>query len=140
MYDTLSIRWDILSDPNFPVEYDGQLPNYASLPADSFPLVRYDGDLTSWFWIGRGVLVVTGYFAPGPGFYWDGIVLAGELERIRAFYQPIVNGTLVVGLNDQQGNVDVQSGTYQYHSCNVYAANRALSYLERVEHAVFEAN
>lgn len=137
VYDTLDIRWDILTDPNFPFEYEDALPDFPSLPADSFPLVRFNGDQTAHFWQGRGVLVVTGRLTPGWGFSWDGIVLAGELATV-SWYSPTVRGMLVGGLNDTQGSTQLQSGTYRYHSCNVYDANRALSYLERVDYAVYE--
>ncbi len=139
VYDTLDIRWDILTDPDFPFEYQDALPNYATLPADSFPLVRFTGDQTAHFWQGRGVLVVTGTLTPGWNFYWEGIVLAGQLGTV-SWYSPTIRGMLVGGLNDAQGSTQLQSGDYRYHSCNVYDANRALSYLERLDNAVFETS
>ena len=37
VHDAVGLRWDILSDPNFPVEFDGTVPDFATLPADSVP-------------------------------------------------------------------------------------------------------
>ena len=138
--DALNIRWDILSDPNFPVEFEGSPPNFAALPPDSFPIVRYNGNLTAhWYWSGRGVLIVTGRFRPGFALRWDGIILAGELDRVSSWYSPRIEGMLIAGINGQP-NERVYSGRYYYHSCNVYKANRALSYLEVVPGAVFEVS
>ncbi len=83
MADSLNLRWDILQNPSFPFEFDGSPPNFASLPSDSFPLVRYQGNLAPGSsWSGRGVLVVTGMFDPGPSFHWHGIVLSGSVDDI----------------------------------------------------------
>ncbi|HSG07293.1 MAG TPA: hypothetical protein VLA36_02980 [Longimicrobiales bacterium] len=140
MYDTTGIRWDILSSPNFPVDFDGAPPNFASLPSDSFPIVRHQGDLTAHYpWSGRGVLIVTGRFTPGWGFQWDGIILAGSLGSV-PWYSPIIRGMLIAGLNGPNPDVTVRSGTYRYHSCNAYKANWSLSYLEVVDNTLFEVN
>ena len=51
MPDSVGLRWDVLQDPSFDFEFDGSPPNFGSLPPDSFPLVRYQGDLapgSSW--------------------------------------------------------------------------------------------
>ena len=51
MYDSVGLRWDVLQNAAFPFEFDGSPPSFASLPADSFPLVRYQGNLapgSSW--------------------------------------------------------------------------------------------
>jgi hypothetical protein len=140
MYDTTGIRWDILSSPNFPVDFDGAPPNFASLPSDSFPIVRVLGDLTAnASWSGRGVLIVTTRFTPAWGFQWDGIILAGRLGSV-TWYAPDIRGMLIAGLNGANPDVTVQSGTYRYNSCNAYKANRSLSYLEVVDNTLFEVN
>ena len=77
MLDSIGLRWDVLSDPNFPVEFENTLPNFASLPADSFPIIRYTGWVMANF-TGRGVLIIDGMFDPSSSFDWDGIVLAAD--------------------------------------------------------------
>ena len=145
VYDTMNIRWDILSDPAFPVEFDGRSPNWASMfAADSFPIVRYSGNQTLYAWSppsgGQGVLIVTGEFTPSWGFTWSGIILAGELGGNSTYHHPYVEGMVLAGMSGNQRNEDLRSGTFRYHSCNVYAANRSLSYLEVIDNTVFEAN
>jgi hypothetical protein len=139
MYDSVGLRWDVLTDPSFPMEFENTPPDFGSLPADSFPIVRYTGDLgASSYWNGRGVLIVTGTFDPFDGFHWDGIVLAGAVDDI---IEGRVHGMLIAGLNgpNPQPVVDFRMEN-EYDSCRVYQANESLSYLELMEHTVFEAN
>ena len=139
-YDAVDIRWDVLSNPSFPVDYEGSPPDFAALPASTYPVVRYDGNLVAHFWwSGRGVLIVTGRFRPGYQFQWDGIILAGELDQVRSWYQPRIRGMLISGLNASNPNETLQSGDYDYYSCYVREANASLSYLELVEGSLFEA-
>ena len=145
VYDTVGIRWDILSDPSFPVEFDGTLPNFSSLPADSFPIVRFNGDLTAWgsYYSGRGVLIVTGRLIAVYDFQWDGIILAGEFyytSGSSGSVNPLVNGMLIGGLDQSKANNTsyIVRGDVKYHSCNVYKANRALSFLEVVPNSLYE--
>jgi hypothetical protein len=138
MYDTVGIRWDILSNPSFPVDFDGTPPS--GIPADSFPVVRYVGDLTAHFtWSGRGVLIVTGTLTPGWGFDWEGIILAGAL-RDAGWFSPYVKGMLIAGLNGPNPSITISSGRYYYDSCKAYAANKSLSYLQVVDSTLFEVN
>lgn len=140
-YDLVGLRWQVLRSANFPVEFDGAPPNFAALPADSFPLVRYRGSLVATSaWSGRGALVVTGAFTPGAGFQWDGIVLAGSLAGNAPTDNPVIHGMLVAGLNGPNPYVELESGLFRYHSCNVYWANRALAYLEVVDNTVVEVS
>lgn len=139
LYDTVGVRWDILSDPAFPVDFQGSYPSWGSLPADSFPIVRFIGDHSTGAATGRGVLIVTGRLTIGWGFQWSGIILAGELRSPSSWVSAAVEGMLIGGLNASNPNVTLR-GTYRYHSCNAYAANRALSYLEVVEGTLFEVN
>ena len=138
MADSLGLRWDVLQDPSFAFEFDGSPPNFASLPSDSFPLVRYQGDL--WpgsSWSGRGVLVITGRFDSQSGFSWNGIVLAGSTDD---GLDGRIDGMLISGLDgpNSYSIIDVRMDI-KYNACNVYAANRALSYLELVDNTIFEA-
>lgn len=143
MYDTMNIRWDILTDSNFPVEFDGSTPNWFTLASDSFPLLRYNGDFTGYAWDsysgGRGTLIVTGRFTASWGFTWSGIILAGRLNGNSAWHYPYISGMILAGMNGEQRDEEWRSGTVRYNSCNVYSANRALSYLEVVDNTVFEA-
>ena len=142
MYDTVGVRWDILSNASFPVDFDGSPPNWGSIPADSFPIVRYRGNLDAdWSWSGRGVLIVTGTltFASFSSFTWNGIVLAGSLGSMSNWDYPTIRGMLVGGMNAANGNVTVR-GDIAYHSCNAHKANRSLSYLEVVNNTLFEVN
>jgi hypothetical protein len=135
--DSIAIRWDVLSDPDLPLEFDGVWPNYGTLPPDSFPVVRQYGTVAPNTY-GRGVLIVDGMFDPGPSFQWYGIVLAGAVDDV---IQGSLRGLLVGGLNvnNPYTTVIVQTDV-RYYSCEVYAANEALSYLELLENTVFESN
>lgn len=136
MRDSVGLRWDVLSDPGFPVEFDGVWPNFLTLPVDSFPLVRYTGSLSTGV-VGRGVLIVGGTFDPGPTFSWDGIVIAGNVD---ATLEGQLRGLLVAGLDGPNlyPTVSVQMDVH-YYSCSVYDANESLSYLELVPNTLFEA-
>ena len=136
--DSLGIRWDLLQDPSYPFEFDGAPPNFAALPADSFPLVRYQGNLSPGSsWSGRGVLVITGSLNAQLGFAWQGIVLAGSTND---GHDGVLEGMLVGGLDgpNPYPTVDIRMDV-DYNACYVLAANRALSYLELVDNTVFEA-
>jgi hypothetical protein len=142
MYDTVGIRWDVLTSSSFPVDFDGSPPNWGSLPADSFPIVRYRGNLTmNSSWSGRGVLIVTGTlnYANFNLLSWDGIILAGSMGSMGNWDYITVRGMLIGGLNSANGNASVR-GDIQYHSCNAYEANRALSYLQQEANTLFEVN
>ena len=44
------------------------------------------------------------------------------------------------GFNTHQQDEDIAGGVFQYDYCQARGANEAASYLERMEHAVFEVN
>ena len=137
VYDSVAIRWDVLTDPNFPVDFDGSPPNFSALPADSFPVVRVSGYFNPGSsWSGRGLLIVDGQLDAGPSFTWDGIILAGSVDDI---HEGHVRGMLVGGLAGPNPFTSVYwRGTIQYYSCNVYAANEALSYMDLIEDTMYE--
>ena len=139
MYDSVSLRWDILSDASFPVEFDGSPPDFGALPSDSFPLVRYIGNLNAGnSWSGRGTLIVTGELDMTGGFSWSGLILAGAVD---SQVQGQVDGMVIAGLNGTNPASTVQwRGKAYYHACNVYSAAEALSHLELVDNTTFEAN
>jgi hypothetical protein len=138
VYDSVALRWDILSDPGFPVDFDGVAPDFGSLPADSFPVVRVSGYFNPGSsWSGRGLLIVDGEFDARSSFVWDGIVLAGSVDDI---HEGHIRGMLIAGLDGPNSYSNVYwRGTIRYYSCNVYAANESLSYLELIESTEFEA-
>ena len=133
--DSIRVRWDVLSDPNFPVDHENALPTFSSLPADSFPVIRYTGSISPG-WVGRGVLLVDGVFDPTEPFFWKGIVIAREVDDI---IQGEIDGMLIAGLESPgiEGTVEVWTDV-RYHSCAVGAANESLSYLELIRESVHE--
>jgi len=145
MYDTVGLRWDVLSSESFPVDFDGSPPSWGSLPADSFPIVRYRGNLDAYSsWSGRGVLIVTGRLRFGTAFEWHGVILAGSMDAVVgtyvSTYPPWVEGLVIAGLSGANASFSLNQGTYRYDACEVYKANRALSYLEVVNNTLFEVN
>ena len=133
----MGIRWDVLTDPSFAVDFEDVTPDFGALPADSFPVVRINGNLNaSPAWNGRGVLVVRDQFDAINGFDWDGIILAGWVDdEIRGN----IEGMLVGGFSGTDPYPRVQTrADIRYHSCNVSRANESLSYLDLIDHTVFE--
>ena len=77
--DAIGINWDVLTDPNFAVDYEDVWPSCA-LPVDSFTVTRFNGNLSSSPPCNRpGVLIVKGSFTGAAGLQWDGILLAGHI-------------------------------------------------------------
>jgi hypothetical protein len=135
--DSIGIRWDVLSDPDFPVEFDNRLPDFSSLPADSFPVVRYSGWVNA-SWSGRGVLIIDGVFDPTSSFRWDGIVLARHADD---YIQGELEGLLIAGLDGPNMYSTVRVLTdVRYHPCYVEAANVSLSYLELIPSSIHESH
>lgn len=139
LYDAVGIRWDVLTDPAFPVAWDGAPPPWGSLPPGEYPLVRYRGNLSAGpSWSGRGVLLVTGNLRPGSGFAWDGIVLAGGLDNTSENFW--IRGMLVAGLNGGGTSLTLDGfPEILYDVCSVLAASRALAYFEPVGGTWWEA-
>ena len=40
------VRWPVIKDPDFNVTYIDEMPNFAAIGADSFPVIRMNGDYT----------------------------------------------------------------------------------------------
>jgi len=133
--DSIGLRWDVLSDPDFPVDFDGVWPNFAMLPSDSFPVVRMTGWVSAAP-VGRGVLIIDGMFDADAAFHWDGIVLAKDIDDI---IEGQVHGLVVGGLEANNFYPTVYwRGQALYHSCFAADANESLSYLELIDNTVFE--
>jgi hypothetical protein len=136
--DSIGVRWEVISDPSFPVDFENTLPNFGSLPADSFPVVRYDAAWLPASFSGRGVLIVDGIFDPTSSFSWDGVVIAKHIDDAT---QGQIDGILIAGVEEPAVYSSVALATdVKYHACNVYAASQALSYLELMPRTVHEAN
>jgi hypothetical protein len=131
IYNAVDLRWDVLSHASFPVDFENVQPNWASLPSDSFPVVRVTTTpFTGAGWNGRGVLIVTGELDVVSSFYWNGIVLAGAVDDINEGH---IDGMLVGGLAAQNPKSPVvfeNGGWVRYYSCNVWDANESISYME----------
>lgn len=134
----MGVRFDVLSDPAFPVDFEDVQPDFSTLPADSFPVVRINGSLNgSSPWSGRGVLIIRDQFDANPSFTWEGIVLAGWVDdRVMGN----IEGMLIGGFSGAEpyDEVETRNGDIRYHSCNVRRANESLSYLELIPNTLFE--
>ena len=143
LYDSIGLRWDVLSDSTFLVDFHTTTPpDFGALPADSYPVTRYPGSNSfNSSWNGRGVLIVTGTFHADNSFRWEGLILAGGVSSAASNVDGEVRGMLVMGLNGDNTADDIgwRLDTY-YYSCNVYKANESISYLELIENTVFEAH
>lgn len=144
--DSIVARWDVLSDPDFPVDYENTLPALGSIPADSFPIVRYTGSsiLNTAGRHNQGVLIWVGTLRPWFLFNWEGIVLAenlGDPFLALPFLAPgSVDGLLIAGLNGDNNPSSVEVlANIVYGSCKVYAANESLAYFELLPNTMFEA-
>lgn len=135
--DSAEVRWSVLQNAQQPVGiWDGTMPDFGSLPSDSFPVVRMAGNYTGSTIYGRGVLIVPGTFSIGGfgTFHWEGIILAGSLGDLSGTYWSTVTGALVAGL-DGGGitSVTLQNTAIKFDRCHVIAANRNIAYLEPLD-------
>ena len=129
--EAIGIDWDVLTDPDFPVDYENTWPSCA-LPADSFTVTRFNGNLnTPSSPCGRGVLIVTGNFLGANGFQWDGILLAGYIVDTLNNYR--IDGLVVGGLDGNGTATAFRDGTHiDYHRCYAFQAGKRLSHFEPV--------
>ena len=132
-FDSVAVRWEALADPNFPIPFDGDWPDFSGLPPDSFPVVRVNGNLNAGnARDGRGLLIVTGALTVSSGFDWDGIILAGSSP----FLDPSsgnanIRGMMVIGL-DGSPQFELELDDTEIHFCYDFAraANRSIAYFE----------
>lgn len=141
--DSLGLDWDFITDPSFPVDYEGVLPP-CGLAADSFPVTRFNGDLSvTSSSCGRGVLIVKNTLTAAVGWSWDGVILAGFFNPPNGYIE--VNGLVVSGLDGLGGYTDLRrggssNGAYvRYNRCYAFQANRRLSHFEPVGGTWWEA-
>ncbi len=129
--NAIGIVWAVLTHPDCPVDYEDVWPSCA-LPADSFTVTRFNGDLTTpGSPCGRGVLIVTGNFTGASGFQWDGILLAGHIVSTNNNYR--IDGLVVGGLDGMGTLTRFDDGTHiDYHRCYAFQAGRRLSHFEPV--------
>lgn len=133
--DSVGLAWDVYSDPTFPVDFEDTWPNFSSLPPDSFPVLRQNGDFApDWTRSGRGVLIVTGTLTiPTNSFWhWRGIVMTGDLSDVAHDAEWTLEGALVAGQGSAMSNWDMAGGHVVYHSCNVARAGFSLAHLTPV--------
>ena len=135
------VRWPVIKDPDFNVTYIDEMPNFAAIGADSFPVIRMNGDYTL-NQAGRGALIVTGFFSHGGNMDWDGIILAGRINNATSLVRTsgargVLRGVLVAGLDGIQnfGGPDLLVEEFEifHNPCYVRKANRSLAYLSLID-------
>jgi hypothetical protein len=139
--DSVGLAWDVYGDPTFPVDFDDTWPNFASLPGDSFPVIRRTGDFSpNWTRSGRGVLIVTGtLMIPDFSFwYWNGIVVAGDLQDVGQWGFWTLEGAMVAGQGSAMSSWDMENGDIDYQSCYVTWAGRSLAHLSKISGSWWE--
>ena len=129
--DSLGIDWTLLTNSQFPVDYQNTWPSCA-LPADSFTVTRFTGNLFAPSTAcGRGTLIVGDTLTPAHGFTWDGIILAGYVVSTSNDFR--VDGLVVGGLNGLGAETRYNDGTYIYHNrCMAFKAGKRLSHFQPV--------
>lgn len=137
--DSLAVRWDVLSDPDFPVEYDQTFPNFWSLPPDEYPIVRTTQNFTAnSSHSGRGVLIVPGRLSIQSGFSWEGIILAGEVGDT-SWQWFVIYGMLLVGLNGTDSAFTWNGLPIIYYDvCAAIDASNSLAWFEPIAGSAWE--
>ena len=133
--DAVGVPWDVLTDSDFPVDYDGSWPSFGSLDPGAFPVVRVPGDFSPTLaQSGHGVLIVTGDLGiPANSLWsWKGIILAGGLEDFGPDAIFTVEGMLVAGQGATMKQWDMDNGRILYNSCYAAWAGAALAHLSAV--------
>ena len=130
--DSLGIDWSLLTSSGFPVDYKDEWPE-CSLPADSFTVTRFIGDLSApENACGRGVLIVTGNLRPLHNFSWEGLVLVGSMTPVIDDDFEI-DGMLVAGLDGTTlGTWYFDDHEIHYDRCKAFKAGKRLSHFEAV--------
>ncbi len=129
------VPWDVLTDSQFPVDYDGSWPNFSALESASFPITRVNGDFSpTSAHNGHGVLIVSGALniPPSSRWHWKGIVMVGTLGNVGPEGFFTVEGMLVAGQGAAMGRLNLDAGRIVYHSCYAAWAGFALAHLTSV--------
>lgn len=134
MLEEIGIDWDAvvnggLLNADYTIPPDSW-PNFASIPADEWPVIYVDGNITvSPSETGRGMLIVKGNLAMNGSFQWDGAILVGGYITSNGYQ--VVEGATLSGLNVALGesvpSTDIGNGNkvFKYHSCNLKQASQA---------------
>jgi hypothetical protein len=129
---SMGIDWaGMLSGTTRPPDYtipSDAWPNFASLPADDWPVILVDQDsyTLNATQSGRGTIIVRGDLEVDGSFTWDGIILVGG--ELTSNGNHTIDGTTITGLNmllgDSVNQTTIANGTkkFRYHSCNVLLA------------------
>ena len=132
--DSIGIDWDVLTDPDFPVDYEDVWPPWGScgLPWASATVTRFNGNVTAPSSVcGKGVLIVTGNFLAAQGFQWNGILLAGHIAFTNDDWR--IDGLVVGGLDGNGTAAQLRNDTHiDYHRCYAFAAGKRLSHFKPV--------
>lgn len=142
--DSLGVEWDVLTDPDFPVEHDDMWPSFP-VPADSFPVIRrteavFNADNARSDGDGQGLLIVTGRLHLQEGFTWNGLILADEMQMNTNNWTGRIRGALVVGLDGSGQPFRIRDGgQIEFWSCNVIDAGRGLAHLDPLAGTWWEA-
>ena len=132
--DSIGINWDVLTDPNFAVDYEDVWPPWGScgLPWASATVTRFNGNVTTPGSVcGKGVLIVTGNFLGANGFQWNGILLAGYIVTTNNNFR--IDGLVVGGLDGNGTPSEFHNDTHiDYHRCYAFAAGKRLSHFKPV--------
>lgn len=141
--NSLGLSWDVLTDPSFTPDFENTWP-LSSVPADSFPVVRFTGDVDAWgFFSGRGVLIVQGALKPMWGFTWDGIVLVEKLTPLTSGWsfqkRYSLQGVVVAGLDDLGSTLTVTNpASIEYDRCHAFNAGNSIAYFRPIDEAWWE--
>lgn len=122
--------WSRLTDPGYPAFCEGPPGGCAAPPSGEWGVYRVTGNFTaSSTQSGEGVLIVTGTIGFQSGFEWDGIILSGETPGTVDANNMEVRGLVVTGLGASTPMLDLVRGSFEFHSCNVARAGRAMGIL-----------
>jgi len=135
LVESVGVPWAVLTDGEFPVEFDGTWPSFGSLESGSFPVIRVMGDFfPTSAESGQGTLIVTGDLGipANSGWQWRGIVIAGGLRDFGPDALFLLQGILVAGQGFPMHNWQMANGQIQYHSCYAAWAGTTLAHLTAV--------
>jgi hypothetical protein len=150
--DSAKVRWSALKSSQLSVGTldSSSLPSQATfdaLPADSFPIVRVNGNLSlpSGVRQGRGVLIVTGQISQSTFalsfFTWKGIILAASAGTLGGSFNSFyVDGMVVLGMDGAAQATQTISGNSRVWNCtyNIQRADRSIAYFELVDGSRWE--